>query len=165
MALPHYEQRNQLVIDEVNAIVTVEERAQMLPEPFRGKILQSLREYIGARIEFVNAGSDETKILLATNDAKQLQNGMWQQSVMLVEQKTNVSTPLFLLALGQLADVIDQSLAAAEKRIPTPIWMILFYIRADLSRCRLQHATQAVACHVRCPVDGRHRTRADFRVG
>lgn len=128
MALQHYEQRNQLVIDEANAITTVEQRAQMLPDPFRDKILQLLREYVDARVEFVNAGSDEAKMLSATNDAKRLQNEMWEQSVMLVEQKPNVVTPIFVQALGGLADVIEQRLAAAEKRIPSPIWMILIVI-------------------------------------
>lgn len=43
MVLPHYEQRAQLVIDEATKIAAAEELGQMLPEPFRGKILQLLR--------------------------------------------------------------------------------------------------------------------------
>lgn len=128
MALPHYEQRRQLVTDEANAISTVWQRAQMLPEPFRGKILQSLREYVDARIEFASAGSDEPKMLMAINHAKHLQNEMWLQSVMLVQQKPNVLTPLFVQALGGLADLIEQRMAEGEKRIPSPIWMILILI-------------------------------------
>jgi hypothetical protein len=45
MAVSHFEERNQLVIDEADAIGTVEQRAQILPEPFRTNILQVLREY------------------------------------------------------------------------------------------------------------------------
>src|ERR1700685_2383804 len=41
MALPHYEHRNQLVVDEAGALITVQERAELLPEPFRGEILSS----------------------------------------------------------------------------------------------------------------------------
>jgi hypothetical protein len=130
MALPHYDQRNQLVIDEANAIATAWQRAQMLPEPFRGKILQSLREYVDARIEFASAGSDEAKMLLAVNHAKHLQNAMWLQSVMLVQEKPNAVTPIFVQALGGLSDLIELRMAAAEKRIPSPIWMILFLISA-----------------------------------
>ncbi|HXO31655.1 MAG TPA: hypothetical protein VN901_04885 [Candidatus Acidoferrales bacterium] len=52
MALSHYEQRRQLVTDEENAIVTVDQRAQMLPEPFRSELLQLVRRYVDARIEF-----------------------------------------------------------------------------------------------------------------
>jgi hypothetical protein len=42
MSLPHYEQRTRLVTDEANAIATVAQRAQMLPKPFRDKILKQL---------------------------------------------------------------------------------------------------------------------------
>ncbi len=46
MALPHYEHRNELMVAEANAIATVQERAQLVPEPFRDKILVSSREYV-----------------------------------------------------------------------------------------------------------------------
>jgi hypothetical protein len=128
MAVPHYDQRNQLVIDDANAISTVWQRAELLPEPFRGKILQSLREYVDARIEFATAGSDETKMLAAVNHAKHLQNEMSLQTVMLVQQNPNAVTPIFVQALGALADLIEQRMAAAEKRIPSPIWMTLILI-------------------------------------
>ena len=52
MALPHYEHRNQLVVDEANALITVQERAQLLPEPFRDEILSSFAKYVAARVEF-----------------------------------------------------------------------------------------------------------------
>ncbi len=128
MALSDYEQRNQLVVDEANAIGTVEQRAQMLPEPFRGKILQSLRGYVDARVDFVTAGSDVPRMLSAIDHAKQLHNDMWQQSVMLVQEKPNAVTPIFVQALGGLSDLIEKRLAATEKRIPNPIWMILILI-------------------------------------
>jgi hypothetical protein len=46
MALPHYEHRNQLVVDEAGALITVHERAQLLPEPFRGDVLSTLAKYV-----------------------------------------------------------------------------------------------------------------------
>jgi hypothetical protein len=52
MALAHYEQQRQLVVDEANAITTVYQRAQVLPEPFRYRILGSLHAYVDARINF-----------------------------------------------------------------------------------------------------------------
>ena len=52
MALAHYEQQRQLVVDEANVITTVHQRAQLLPEPFRDRILGSLRAYLDARVDF-----------------------------------------------------------------------------------------------------------------
>jgi hypothetical protein len=128
MALPHYEQRTQLVIDEANAIATVDQRAQMLPEPFRGKILQSLRAYVDARIEFAKGDLHADTVVAAIDHAKHLQNEMLQQTVMLVQQNPNVITPMFVKALGKLSDLIEQRLAATEKRIPWAIWLVLVLI-------------------------------------
>src|SRR5271169_840724 len=46
MALPRFDQRSQLVVDEANAIGTTMFWAEMLPEPQRGKALDLLREYV-----------------------------------------------------------------------------------------------------------------------
>lgn len=128
MALPHYEQRRQLVVDEANAIATVDQRAQMLPEPFRDKILQSLREYVDARIEFAKGRLDEPALLATIDRAMHLQNEMWQQTVLLVQQDPNVVTPIFVQALGALPDLIEQRLAADEKLVPAAIWLVLILI-------------------------------------
>lgn len=128
MALPHYEQRTQLVTIEANAITSVKQRAEMLPEPFRGKIIQLLREYVDERIEYASAELDSPELMTSINHAKRLQNEMSQVTVTLVQQNPNVVTPVFVQALGGLADVIEQRLAAIEKHIPTPIWLVFILI-------------------------------------
>jgi hypothetical protein len=127
MALPHFEQRTQLVTDEANTIATVAQRAELLPDPFRDKMVQPLREYIHARLEFADAESDAYE-MIAVNRAKRLQNEIWQQTVMLVQQNLTIVTPLFVRAVGQLSDMIEQRLAATEKHIPTAIWLIFILI-------------------------------------
>src|SRR3984957_14127054 len=42
LALPRYDLRRQLIVDEANAIGTTDLRAQMLPEPARSKTLELL---------------------------------------------------------------------------------------------------------------------------
>ena len=56
LALPRYDLRRQLIVDEANAIGTTDLRAQMLPEPARGKSLELLRNYVDARVEFSETG-------------------------------------------------------------------------------------------------------------
>ena len=128
MALPHYEQRTQLVTDEANAIETVAQRAQMLPEPYRDRIIQSLGEYVDARLEFAGADLDGPAMVAAIDQAKHLQNEMWQQTVMVVQQNLNQVTPIFAQSVGELADLIEQRRAAAEKHIPTTIWLVFVLI-------------------------------------
>jgi hypothetical protein len=128
MALPHYEQRTQLVIEEANAISTVEQRAQMFPEPFRGRILQSLPEYTDARLEFATTDLNGPAMAVAIDRAKHLQNAMWQQAVMIIQNSPNQVTPIFVQSVGQLSDLIEERRAAAEKHIPTVIWVVFILI-------------------------------------
>ncbi len=128
MSLPHYEQRTQLVTDEANAIATVGQRAQMLSEPFRDKILRLLPEYVNSRLEFASADLDEPTTIAAVNHAKQLQEEMWQGTVMAAQQDLNHVTPTVVRAVGQLSDLIEQRLAAEEKHIPAAIWLVFILI-------------------------------------
>ncbi len=128
MSLSHYELRTQLVTDEANAIATVAQRAELLPNPYRGRILGYLTEYIDARLDFANADLAGPAMLTAVNRAKHLQGNMWQQTVMLVPQDLNPVTPIFAQSVGELSDLIERRLAAAEKHIPIAIWMIFILI-------------------------------------
>jgi hypothetical protein len=111
-----------------NAIATVDQRAQPLPGPFRSKILQLVREYVDARIEFAKGKLNGHTVLAAIDHAKHLQNEVLQQTVMLVQQNPNVVTPIFAQALGGLCDLMEQRSAAAEKGIPGAIWPVLILI-------------------------------------
>lgn len=128
MALSHYEHRNQLVIDEANAITTVRERAEMLPEPFRDRIVGWLGEYVSARVEFCESAPNQRTIAESIDHAKQLQNDMWRETTLLVRQNPNVVTPLFVQALDKLPELAEQRLAAEEKHIPAAIWLVMMLI-------------------------------------
>ncbi len=130
MALPHYEHRNQLVVDEADALITVQERAQLLPEPFRDEILSSFAKYVAARVEFGEAKPDEPAVQESVRHAKQFQSEMWEDTIRLVQRNPNAVTPIFVQALGELPDLIEQRQAAEEKRIPTVIWLVVILISA-----------------------------------
>jgi hypothetical protein len=102
MSLPHYEQRTQLVTDEANAIATVEQRAQILPEPLRDKILRPLPEYVNSRLVFASADLDGPAIIAAINDAKRLQEEMWQGTVMVAQQNLNPVNPTVIQAVRRV---------------------------------------------------------------
>ena len=128
MAHPHYDQRKELIVDEANAISTVHLRAQILPEPFRGKILGELREYLNSRTDFGKENLDESTLRASLARSKQLLNEMQQQAIALVEQGSNSVTPIFVQALNQLSDLTEKRLAAEENRIPTAIWLMVVLI-------------------------------------
>ena len=130
MALPHYEHRNQLVVDEAGALITVQERAQLLPEPFRGEIMSLLAKYVAARVEFGEAGPNQPAVQDSVHHAEQFQREMWEATARMVQQNPNAITPIFVQALGALPDLVEQRLAAEEKRIPVAIWLVVILISA-----------------------------------
>ena len=130
MALPHYEHRNQLVVDEAGALITVQERAQLLSEPFRGEIMSLLAKYVAARVEFGEAGPNQPAVQDSVHHAEQFQREMWEATARMVQQNPNAITPIFVQALGALPDLVEQRLAAEEKRIPVAIWLVVILISA-----------------------------------
>jgi len=102
----------------------------MLPEPFRGKILGELREYLNSRIDFAKEDLDEPTLRACLARSKQLLHEMQQQAVALVEQTPNSVTPIFVQALNQLGDLTEERLVAEENRIPAAIWLMVVLISA-----------------------------------
>ena len=128
LALPHYDQRKQLIVDEANAIGTTSLRAQMLPEPARSKIQGLLREYVDVRIEYLAAELEEENLRASLNHAKQLQSEIWLQGVEIAQQNPTVITSLFVQSLNETIDLSEKRLAALEYRIPSAIWLMLVLI-------------------------------------
>jgi len=128
MALPNYELRKRLVIDEANAIGTTNLRAQILPEPARSKIQALLQEYVQARIGYQKAALDNREPRASFERAKILQDEMWQQSVTLAQQNNTPMTSLFVQALNDSIDLSEKRLAALEARIPLAIWLMLAFV-------------------------------------
>jgi hypothetical protein len=128
IAQPHYDQRKEIIVDEANAIAAVHFRAEMLPEPFRGKILVKLREYLNSRTDFAKEDLDESALRASLARSKQLLHEMEEQAVALVEQNASPVIPIFVLALNQLGELTEKRLAAEENRIPPAIWLMVVLI-------------------------------------
>lgn len=69
-------------------------------------------------------------MMASIDHAKHIQNEIWAQTMMLVPQNISLVSPTFIQAVGAMSDMIDQRLAAAEKHIPTAIWVVLIMISA-----------------------------------
>jgi hypothetical protein len=128
MALARFDERKRLVVDEANAIGTTSLRAQMLPEPARGKMLSLLREYVDARIGFSKAGLQAADFQQSLAHTKELQNEMWQQSVEVARQSPTTITSIFVQSLNESIDLSEKRLAMLENRVPTAIWVMLALI-------------------------------------
>lgn len=125
MALPRYEDRKKLLVDEANSIGTTALRAQMLPEPARGKVLQLLSSYVDARLAFSTAGVRGEELQRSLVRTKQLQDDMWKQGVAAVQQSPTPITSIFIQSLNESMDLSEKRLAALENRVPNAVWILL----------------------------------------
>lgn len=131
MTLPFYEARRDLMIGEADAIATVDQRAQLLPDPYGRHIRQLLPLYVDARLDFARYDQDAA-IRAAAVRAARLQGEMWNEIVALVRQRPDlVIGPIVAevsAAVGDLSNRADDRLAAYERRIPGTIWFVLISI-------------------------------------
>src|SRR3984885_388128 len=100
MALPRFDERRQLVIDEANSIGTTMLRAEMLPEPQRSKSLDLLREYALVRRDSAMTGPAQ-----AWPKTKALQAQLWQQLVSVTQQNQTAIVATYVLTLNDTIDV------------------------------------------------------------
>jgi hypothetical protein len=128
MTLPYYEARRDLMTEEANAISTIDERAQLLPDPYGERIRQLLPQYVDARLEFARP-EDQAEIRAAAAEAGRLESAMWHEIVALVREHPDmVNGPIVTqvsAGLNSVADLRDARLAADERRIPGTIWLVL----------------------------------------
>ena len=128
MTLPYYEARRDLMTQEANAIATLDERAQLLPDPYGQRVRGLLPQYVDARLEFA-ASEDRDEYRASAAQAGRLESAMWREIVALVRQHPDlVNGPIVAqvsLGLNSVADFRDVRLAADERRIPRTIWLVL----------------------------------------
>jgi hypothetical protein len=108
MALSRYDQRKLLIVEEANAIGTLSQRAQLLPDAARGKMLDLLHQYVDTRILFSAVPLQSREFDAVVARGKQLQNQMWQQSVEVARQNPTPITALFIAALNESFDMSER---------------------------------------------------------
>ena len=129
MVLPQFDQRNQLVIDEANAIGTTLLRAEVLPEPQRSKTLELLRQYVVVRRDFARQTLlNHTDLDFDTQRTKVLQRQLWQEVVAVTQQNQTVIVTTYLQSLNAMIDIAESRLAVFESRVPKTVWLIIFLV-------------------------------------
>jgi hypothetical protein len=112
MALPRFDLRKHLVMEEANAIGTTSLRAGLGPEPQRSQVRALLLQYVQVRQAYSQAGPRRTGI--DNNDRSQALQSSWRQKT---EEAARQSPTLDTI------DLSEKRLTALENRIPATIWL------------------------------------------
>jgi hypothetical protein len=124
MAASRFDTRQELVLEEANAIGTTYLRAALVPEPERTEIRNLLRDYVDLSLEAVQPRM--TAQVRARFD--ELKGRLWAQAVIVGEKKPTPITGLFIEALNHVFDLHDKRVTLIMRnRIPVTIWVALYF--------------------------------------
>lgn len=128
MSVGRYEQRNAALVDEANAIGTVQLRTALLPPAEQAAALQRLNDYVRLRLDA--AALDATQ--QADRDTVQaeavaLQNALWAQASRLAMAEPSARLNLYLSALNDMFDAQATRLAVVERHVPTPVTVLMLF--------------------------------------
>lgn len=127
MMLPRFDQRRDLVNEEARAIRMGMLRADVLPEPQRGKTLELPQQYVLVRRDFATGNTSRSAEIQRTKAYQEL---LWQQLVAVTQQSQTAVIATYLQSLSNMIDVAEKRLAAFESRVPTTVWLIIFIVAA-----------------------------------
>jgi hypothetical protein len=119
MANDRFVERRQLVVAEANAISTAVLRYQLMPEPHRSELLNSMADYVKVRLEFYDFGADMLRVGEAEAQAEAMQAKIWRQVHAAV--RTPEGAPLamgVMMPTNEMFNLETTRRAALEERVP-----------------------------------------------
>ena len=114
--------RQDIILQEANALGTAYLRADTIAEPQRGELKTALKEYTADRIAMLSREGRDLEPLLAKVSG--LHERMWRSAI----KATQDNAPLMAVVLPPINEVIDlhsTHLAMARKHLPVPIMAVL----------------------------------------
>ena len=128
MGVSRYDLRKNLEIAEANDITNMWLRTATLPEPLRSAQQNLIRQYAPVRLEFLSAGTDETRIDASLKQGAALQSRMWGLASSYAAGQSNPVAAQYLQGLTDMIDITETRTAAFENRIPITAWGMLLCI-------------------------------------
>jgi hypothetical protein len=129
MAVARFDARKALLQEEVSAINTTYLRAQLLPPRERQEVMELLKAYVAARVEFMKAVIDQALIEAAIASAARVEAQLWTVAGRMAEQNPGaVPTGLFIQSVNEMINVNDKRRAALDNHVPETVLHLLFAV-------------------------------------
>jgi len=128
LAASRYIERRSLLVEEAISIGTTYLRAGTLPQPYRARSQNLLREYVDARLDLDSAGMNVARITEASHRSKGIQTELWTDAAAVAQSDRTAITAVYINSLNETIDLYDKRIAASENRIPGTIWLLIFSV-------------------------------------
>lgn len=116
--------RQELILQESNAIGTAYLRADLLPPPHADALRTALKSYVTARVAFHDAGSDREAVRATITRAEQLHAAIWLAGVAGVGE-TPTATVVVMQALNEVIDLHAARVDALHRHLPAAVVLLL----------------------------------------
>ncbi len=126
-AASRFDQRRDLIVEEVNIIGTLWLRLDLLPPESRPAMQQLLIEYLDSRIAIYRAVPDMVKVQQEVDRSTELQNRFWS-GVVEATQAPGAAPSAQVLVLSNTNDMLDITttrFAATQIHTPPAIYLLL----------------------------------------
>lgn len=150
MAAAHHERRRDLVMVEAEAISGAVQHFELLPEPHRTRLVQTMGDYVKERREFFELGADFEAVDASMARAETLQDAIWREAAAGLRQPE--AQPLTVPVLGAATAMFDaaaQRHSALDLRVPPRAFQVLILYAL---------VTAAIMGHGLAPGGRRHPT-------
>lgn len=129
MATSRFDVRKGLVQEEVNSIGTVWQRAELLDEPLREEISRLLVAYVDARVDFMKAGTDVSRLDRTIDEASAKEREIWN-AVRSAAREHNGGPYMSLMvpALNDMVNLKWKRRTMMDNHVPPPVLFLLFSV-------------------------------------
>lgn len=132
MSNNRYDVRRSLLVDELNAIGTAVQRADVYPDSIRTKLRKEFKNYIETRILYYRLGVDNKLINEYYNQSQAVSSRIWKVAAQHTRSDRETEKVAQLLpALNSMGDIASSRLSAHLAKIPDTI--IYFLLLLSLS--------------------------------
>jgi hypothetical protein len=129
MTANRFDQRKQLLMEDVNAIATVYRRAGMLPQPYAADARALLREYVDLRVRVVQ---EPDMLIDMMARSEEIQYQLWiEMEKLIAQERLSIAHSLYIQSLNYVFDIYAKRvILGSQYRIPGAIWLGLYLITA-----------------------------------
>lgn len=130
-AVNKLDHRKALIIDEANAIGTLNLRLDLLPTEHKGSLKQTLKDYVDTHIKAYRAIPNMSEVEQHLNKSHEYQTGLWAKTASVCSSiKTNYPCMLIIPALNQVFDI--ENTRVKNTLIHPPLYIFFLLIGVAL---------------------------------
>jgi hypothetical protein len=125
-AATRFAERRSLAVEEAVSIGTTYLRASTLPQPYRDRSKQLLREYLDARLAMDD--QDSSQFNEAMSRFKVIQGELWLDAASVAQNDRSAITAVYINSLNETIDLDAKRIAAFEYHVAPPLWILIIFV-------------------------------------